>query len=82
VAKQITTELVVRAYKLGLKPVQIEIFMYAGTTLVRNPVPQRIGFDFGTDYMGRVIRKCQVYPRARGRHSPFDPEAVKTHDSN
>jgi len=56
--------------------------MYVGTTLVRNPVPRRIGFDFGTDYMGRVIRKCQVYPCAPGRHSPFNPEAVKTHDSN
>jgi len=38
--------------------------MYVGTALVRRPFPRRIGFDFGIDYMGRAIRKCQVYPCA------------------
>ena len=67
---------------MGLEAIQIEIFVYVGTTLVRIPVPRRIDFDFGTDYMGRVIRKFQVYPYACGRHSPFDPEAVKTRNTN
>jgi len=45
--------------------------MYVGTTMVRSPVPWRIRFDFGIDCMGRVIRKCQVYPCACWRPSPF-----------
>jgi hypothetical protein len=33
--------------------------MYVWTALVRSPVPRRIGFDFGTDYVGRVIRNAK-----------------------
>jgi hypothetical protein len=56
--------------------------MCIGTTLVRSPIPRRIGFDFDIDYMGFVIRKCHVYPCACGRHSPFDPKAVLAHNTN